>query len=392
MVLYALLNDVPISATNVDRRTYSTLGVHPDFICIGCKHKLTHCLPTNSVVSPITPYYAHRHGKDCVTCKSCRFFVGNLQVDTTYDRNDLINNDFVKLWQQNFPPYLDAQKGVLYNLGSFRGAITIYDNIRDKYSKNISSSKEPPKLVILNGSRFKLDIVKLNDTHTYWTLLNPKSYIEDIIKRNGTVLLDNGTDHIIRLNSLDVINREDYDCKDTNLHQFYKCDILHIDIIIKQYFPDGYNMTRTNTFDYSIVKMATNNIERKRKERENAELRRIEEEKRIEERKAKEERRIKESKAKELEKRLEERKGKELKCLSEENIKNYTPRKLKNKDEVLELYKNYIDGGYLTSETTQFTWQMAEDGTKFIDITSDNIQDQNIKCVYNTNLLIKIYM
>ena len=40
-----------------------------------------------------------------------------------------------------------------------------------------------------------------------------------------------------------------------------------------------------------------------------------------------------------------------------------------------------------TSDTTQFTRQIAKNGAEFIDITTCNIniKDYDIKCVYNTN-------
>jgi len=380
MVNFAILNGGVVYALQVDRRTHSNLRVDAPYTCFGCKHPLIH-----KSGDKIVAHFAHKH-TDCEHCKDCEYFAGKIFEPSTYKELEM-GFDFVQKWQNGRPYFADTKEGRIYNHGSEKAKITIFDDVRDKESKRIIENINPPRVVILNAECLGLELYLTNDSCQYWVRFQNKSFIDDILHKKAIVLIDTGSPLLLRLNSLHKLESANYDGEDGEnpkyLNQCYPCAYIDVATAIIEYFPDDYTFSIELYGEPVKPNILHNNIERKKqeekKEREQAEIRLAQ----------------KTFAEEEMKKRLDSKsrtreEREEYSRVASVRQVIYKPRNLHNKYEVKELYKKYLSEYDFvdTNAVLDFTREVANDGTDFIDISSLNIPSDK-KCSYKAYLVLK---
>jgi len=369
MVNFALLNGGVVYASQVDRRTQSNLRVDVPYTCFGCKHPLIHKNGTK-----ITAHFAHKHS-DCAHCKDCEYFVGKIFGEPSTFKESEMGTDLVKKWQNCRPYYPDFEEGRVYNHGSEKAKITIFNDVRDEESKRIIENINPPRVVILNAECLGLELYLTNDSGQYWVRFQNKSFIDDILQKKAIVLIDSGSPLLLRLNSLKTLDSVNYDGENTKyLDQCYACDLIDVATAIKEYFPDDYTFTHEQSGELVKAKMIQNNIERKKQEAEAEALRLAYEQKEKTELLLAREKQMKEEKEAELI-RIREQKEKDeaTRRIASELCGQdfYTPHILNNRDEVKTAYLKFISKHNSAPQNTLYNFanQVAKDGTKYMDVT-----------------------
>jgi hypothetical protein len=275
MVGYALCEDVLVFAEQIDRSASSTIkskGVI--YQCCLCSHKVCH---VNASTKTHKQAYFRHYKENETECP--------LQGTTVSDKYSIpnvndTNNEFVIQWKQSYPYKVCFENNKVYDVGSPKGYIYVYNAIRFNTIELFrKKSIDIPELFILNGNKRGVTLRKTEET--YWIYFEHKCELEYIFEYGGIAVIDIGADTLFQVTK-ESLSSNYKDTTNIPNRLFYKANPIKIDSFIDQYMPDRYKMDPRP--ELNVIPSFINIEEelRKEKERRTKELELIAEERRKE--------------------------------------------------------------------------------------------------------------
>ena len=230
MVQYAVCKDILVFASTVDRTASSTIKSKTiRYSCYECDHPLMHVNKTKRSIE----HFAHYpHNK-----KICKLQSAKEEMEGwSFPNLEETNTAFVKKWKQSYDYKVCLENNKVYNFGSPKGYIYVYHTIRFSMVELFrKKSISIPELFILDATKRNVEFRKLGEE--YWVKFSLKCEIDYTMDYGGIAILDCGYDHVFQI-TREILSSE-YEDSD----RFYKAYPISLDLFIKTYMPDEYDIS-----------------------------------------------------------------------------------------------------------------------------------------------------